>query len=343
MSNLASSTVVQLKELARQHNIPGRSAMKKADLIAALERVMPRRATTPPSSSSSTSSGTRRNRARHTLIIEFWPSIFGGPRPQDPRNHMQFLLTWFRRAVEFYLRELNEDIGTPIDPNDPHGRRDCRLEGIYGSTRTGNMYVKLSYTGPVIPRERLINDEHSPLDEMLDPDEDGNDPLVIPRPVRRGQRSSNDSSSESGSSSVERYLIRGNEHVEIVDRLPTNLMQGGMDDINMSDVTNALDPIPDKQIELANKIENAAKDRRGISKALIKKATELRTRVMNTSEFTQLENYINLLIGKNKLPIINESSSPRQKKLGKRGRKSSSSEDSAGYDKHNRTRNYRAL
>ena len=341
MSNLASSTVVQLKELARQHNIPGRSAMKKADLIAALERVMPRRASTPPSSSSSTSSGTRRNRARHTLIIEFWPKIFGGPRPQDPRNHMQFLLTWFRRAVQLYLLELNEDIGTPIDPNDPHGRRDCRLEGIYGSTRTGNMYIKLSYTGPVIPRERLINDEHSPLDEMLDPDEDGNYPLVIPRPVRQGRRSSNDSSSESGSE--EYYLIRGNEHVEIVDRLPTGLMQGGMDDINMSDVTNALDPIPDKQIELANKIENAAKDRRGISKALIKKATELRTRVMNTSEFTQLENYINLLIGKNKLPIINESSSPRQKKLGKRGRKSSSSEDSAGYDKHNRTRNYRAL
>ena len=206
------------------------------------------------------------------------------------------------------------------------------------------MYVKLSYTGPVIPRERLINDEHSPLDEMLDPDEDGNYPLVIPRPVRRGQRSSTPSSgdSDNGSASVEHYLIRGNEHVEIVDILPTGLMQGGMD-INMSDVTNALNPIPDKQIALANKIENAAKERRGISKSLIKKATELRTRVMNTSEFTQLENYINLLIGKNKLPIINESSSPHQKKVGKRARKSSSSEDSAGYDKYDRTRSYRAL
>ena len=339
MENLSSSTKPALMELARQHNIRGRSTMNKAQLIAALTPLLPRRASTPPSSSSSTSSGTRRNRARHTLIIEFWPKIFGGPRPQDPRDHMPFLLTWFRTAVEFYLRELNEDIGAPIDPNDPHGRRDCRLEGIYGSTRTGNMYVKLSYTGPVIPRERLINDEDTtPLDEMLDPDEDGNDPLVIPRPVRQGRRSSNDSSSESGSASVEHYLIRGNEHVEIVDRLPTNLMQGGMD-INMTDMGNALNPIPDKQIALAIKIENAAKEKRGISKGLLAKAHELRTRVLNIVSFTQLENTINLLIGKKKLPEIKESSSS-QKKLGKRGRKSSNSEDSAGYDKHNRTRSY---
>ena len=338
MENLSSSTKPALMELARQHNIRGRSTMNKAQLIAALTPLLPRRATTPPSSSSSsTSSATRRNRSRHTLIIEFWPKIFGGPRPQDPRNHMQFLLTWFRRAVQLYLLELNEDIGTPIDPNDPHGRRDCILEGIYGSTRTGNMYVKLSYTGPVIPRERLINDEHSPLDEMLDPDEDGNYPLVIPRPVR-GQRVSTSSSGDSNSGSVEHYLIRGNEHVEIVNSLPTGLMQGGMD-INMSDVTNALNPIPDKQIALATKIENAAKERRGISKALIKKATELRSRVMNHVEFTQLENYIHMIIGKPKLPEIKESSSS-QKKLGKRGRKSSNSEDSAGYDKHNRTRSY---
>jgi hypothetical protein len=114
-------------------------------------------------------------------------------------------------------------------------------------------------------------------------------------------------------------------------------MQGGMDDINMSDVT--IDPIPDRQLALAYKIDNAAKERRGISKALVKKATELRTRVMNTAEFTQLSNYINLIIGKKKLSNIKESSSDK-KIHGKRERMSSSSEDSAGYDKHDRTRSY---
>jgi hypothetical protein len=329
MSNLSSSSVAQLKELAREHNIRGRSTMNKAALITALERVMPRRATTPPSSSSSTSSATRRNRARHTLIIEFWPKIFGGPRPQDPRNHMQFLLTWFRRAVQLYLLELNEDIGTPIDPNDPHGRRDCRLEGIYGSTRTGNMYIKLSYTGPVIPRERLINDEHSPLDEMLDPDEDGNDPLVIPRPVR-GRRSSTPSSddSDSGSSSVERYLIRGNEHVEIVDRLPTGLMQGGMDDINMIAVTNALDPIPDRQLELANKITSQIMmaDRK-MQPDLNKIADKLRTIVFKLDKFKAIKNQVSKIFRNPMVGISASDSSSNNKQVskitGKRGRSKS--------------------
>jgi hypothetical protein len=335
MSNLSSSTVVQLKELARQHNIPGRSAMKKAALITALERVMPRRATTPPSSSSSsTSSATRRNRTRHTLIIEFWPKIFGGPRPQDPRNHMQFLLTWFRRAVQLYLLELNEDIGTPIDPNDPHGRRDCRLEGIYGSTRTGNMYVKLSYTGPVIPRERLINDEDTTsLDQMLDPDEDGNYPLVIPRPVR-GRRSSTPSSddSESGSASVERYLIRGNEHVEIVDRLPTGLMQdssGGSGTMDMSAMEAALE-IPVEQFRLADIIDNnLMMADPGIRGGLRNISHQLRNAAFTANHFKEIQKQVKKIFRNPMVPIPesdeNDKSSSSKKKsvVGKRGRSKS--------------------
>ena len=333
MSNLSSSSVAQLKELAREHNIRGRSTMNKAALITALERVMPRRASTPPSSSSSTSSGTRRNRARHTLIIEFWPKIFGGPRPQDPRDHMPFLLTWFRRAVEFYLRELNEDIGTPIDPNDPHGRRDCRLEGIYGSTRTGNMYVKLSYTGPVIPRERLINDEHSPLDEMLDPDEDGNYPLVIPRPVR-GRRSSTPSSddSSSGSASVEHYLIRGNEHVEIVDRLPTGLMQdssGGSGTMDMSAMEAAL-AIPVEQIRLADIIDNnLMMADPGIRGGLRNISHQLRTAAFKANHFKEIQKQVKKIFRNPMIPIAesdeNDKSSSSKKKsvVGKRGRSKS--------------------
>jgi hypothetical protein len=334
MSNLSSSTVVQLRDLAREHNIPGRSTMKKADLIAALERVMPRRASTPPSSSSSTSSGTRRNRARHTLIIEFWPKIFGGPRPQDPRNHMQFLLTWFRTAVEFYLRELNEDIGTPIDPNDPHGRRDCRLEGIYGSTRTGNMYVKLSYTGPVIPRERLINDEHSPLDEMLDPDEDGNYPLVIPRPVRQGRRSSTPSSgdSENESGSVEHYLIRGNEHVEIIDRLPTGLMQGGSGGSGTMDMgaMEAALAIPLEQFRLADIIDNnLMMADPGIRGGLRNISHQLRNAAFTVNHFKEIQKQVKKIFRNPMVPIAEtdetdkSSSSKKKSAIGKRGRSKS--------------------
>ena len=339
MENLNSSSKPALMELARQHNIRGRSTMNKAQLISALTPLVPRRATTPPSSSSSTSSATIRRRCRHTVVIKFVPEFIGNYRHSSPqpKDHMDFLGNWFRRNIQFYIDNLNDEIGDPVNEDDPDSPLDCRLDGLYGSSRTGKMYVKLSYTGQRISSERLIGNEESDrtpiMDHVLDPDEDGNDPLIIIPEIRRGRATHAQS---------ETYLIRGNNEMEIVDNIPSDAVQrGGSGNINMTELTNALTPIPDRQFELAIKIENAAKGKRGISKGLLAKAHELRTRVMNDTEFIQLENYIHMIIGKSKLPTIKESSS--SKKLGKRGRKSSNSNDSTGHDKYGRVRTYQTL
>jgi hypothetical protein len=177
------------------------------------------------------------------------------------------------------------------------------------------MYVKLSYTGPVIPRERLINDEHSPLDEMLDPDEDGNYPLVIPRPVRRGRRSSNDSDSESGSGSVEYYLIRGNEHVEIIDRLPTNLTQGGSGTMDMSAMEAAL-AIPVEQFRLADIIDkNIMMADPGIRGVLRNISHQLRTAAFSSPQFKNIQKQVKKIFRNPmiEISVSDESSSSKSK------------------------------
>jgi hypothetical protein len=314
MENLNSITKPALMELARQHNIHGRSTMNKAQLISALTPLMQRRANTPASSSSSSRSSSH----RHTVIVKFTPLLRNQFDHLSPSSHIPFLIQWFRRECQFYVDELYDNL-----------ERTMRIEGIYGSRSGDNMYIKISYTGQVIPNNELLEDI---MKSMLDPDDDGNRPLEIQRAIGRGRTRRVETVN---------YLIRGNNEMEIVNSLPANVQSGGSGNINMTELTNALTPIPDRQIELATKIEKAAKDKGGISKSLLAIAHELRTNVFTDMEFIQIENYIHMVIGKSKLPTIKESSS--EKKVRKRGRKSSNSDDSAGHDKYGRVRTYQTL
>ena len=188
MENLSNSTKPALMELARQHNIRGRSTMNKAQLIAALTPLLPRRVTTPPSSSSSSRSSSH----RHTVIVKFTPLLWNQFEHLSPSSHIPFLIEWFRRECQFYVDELYDNIA-----------RNIRIEDIYGSRSGDNMYIKISYTGQVIPNNELLEDI---MNSMLDPDDDGNRPLEIQRAIGRGRTRRVESVN---------YLIRGNNEMEI--------------------------------------------------------------------------------------------------------------------------------
>jgi hypothetical protein len=152
MNDLSRNTVKELKELAKNANIPGRSKLTtKADLIDALNRLRVSRKSSSKSSKSSESS--------EKLIFRFKPYISSRGDHPDVLPHMTTLVGWYRGfAIEGAESE------------------EATLEQIRHEGNKIIITLKLSSTNPLSIRNKI-----QLIKMIVDPDEDSNHPIKINR------------------------------------------------------------------------------------------------------------------------------------------------------------------
>ena len=143
MADLSSKSVKELKELAKNANISGRSKLiKKDDLIAALNRLRVSK------KSSSSSSGFK-------LTFRFEPNLSSRRSVPDVLPYMDRLTAWYRG---FVIEQAEAEEGT--------------LENIRHEGKKIIITLKFSYN-------INMNDKILLMRVIADPDEDGNHPIMI--------------------------------------------------------------------------------------------------------------------------------------------------------------------
>lgn len=149
MADLSSKSVKELKELAKNANISGRSKLtKKDDLIAALNRLRVSKKSSSSSSKKSSSSGFK-------LTFRFEPNLSSRRSVPDVLPYMDRLTAWYRG---FAIEQAEAEEGT--------------LENIRHEGKKIIITLKFSYN-------INMNDKILLMRVIADPDEDGNHPIMI--------------------------------------------------------------------------------------------------------------------------------------------------------------------